>query len=283
MADQAVRNVFLPPIGIEHRGGSMLQPWFSKLHDRKIYGQLEVEFTFDIETMPESDLILAGERPENLHYRLNGHDLAVPDCHDFWIDDCFKCMQLPRTLLKVGRNTVSYTVDFMRTTNLEALYLIGDFGVCLDGHRRTLTTLPERIGNLNLESYRLPFYTGEVTYLFSPETYAHLDLSGAGHVYLSPTAFTGALVKVAAEGEDGEQLLLWDPYEADVTDAVRAKQTIAVTVVGTRHNVFGPLHLVPAIQGAYGPGSFLTSGSEWSNDYVLTDSALCGVTFSVRK
>ena len=278
-ADQAVRD----SIGIEHRGGSMLQPWFSKLHDRKIYGQLEVEFTFDIETMPESDLILAGERPENLHYRLNGHDLAVPDCHDFWIDDCFKCMQLPRTLLKVGRNTVSYTVDFMRTTNLEALYLIGDFGVCLDGHRRTLTTLPERIGNLNLESYRLPFYTGEVTYLFSPETYAHLDLSGAGHVYLSPTAFTGALVKVAAEGEDGEQLLLWDPYEADVTDAVRAKQTIAVTVVGTRHNVFGPLHLVPAIQGAYGPGSFLTSGSEWSNDYVLTDSALCGVTFSVRK
>ena len=90
-------------------------------------------------------------------------------------------------------------------------------------------------------------------------------------------------MKVAAEGEDGEQLLLWDPYEADVTDAVRAKQTIAVTVVGTRHNVFGPLHLVPAIQGAYDPGSFLTSGSEWSNDYVLTDSALCGVTFSVRK
>ena len=58
---------------------------------------------------------------------------------------------------------------------------------------------------------------------------------------------------------------------------MRAGKTIEVTVVGTRRNVFGPLHLVPAIHGAYGPGHFVTEGSAWSDDYVFVDSALCGI------
>ena len=99
---------------------------------------------------------------------------------------------------------------------------------------------------------------------------------------MSPTAFTGALVKVAAAGEE-TQLLLWDPYTADVTEAVRAGKTIEVTVVGTRRNVFGPLHLVPAIHGAYGPGHFVTEGGAWSDDYVFVDSALTGITLHVMR
>ena len=271
-ADQAVRDA----IGIERRGGEMLQPWYAKLHDKKIYGKLEVEFGFCIDTLPEGDILLAGERPENLRYSVNGHALAIPEEHDFWIDDCFKRMRIPRAYLKPGYNVVSYTVDFMRTTNLEALYLIGDFGVRLEGHTRALTTLPDTIGNGNLDTYGLPFYTGEVTYLLTPEKYAGQHVNGADRVLLSPTAFTGALVKVSVEGEE-EQLLLWDPYTADVTEAVRAGKTIGVTVVGTRRNVFGPLHLVPAIHGAYGPGHFVTEGSAWSDDYAFVDSALCGI------
>ena len=277
-ADQALRDA----IGIERRGGEMLQPWYAKLHDRKIYGKLEVEFAFCIDEMPKADLYLAGERPEKLHYSVNGHALAVPEVHDFWIDDCFKRMRLPCAYLKPGRNVVSYTVDFMRTTNLEALYLIGDFGVRIEGHSRILTTLPDTIGNGNLDTYGLPFYTGEVTYLLTPEKYADLDVTGAERVLLSPAAFTGALVKVAAAGEE-TQLLLWDPYTADVTEAVRAGKTIEVTVVGTRRNVFGPLHLVPAIHGAYGPGHFVTEGGAWSDDYVFVDSALTGITLYVMR
>ena len=277
-ADQALRDA----IGIERRGGEMLQPWYAKLHDRKIYGKLEVEFAFCIDEMPKADLYLAGERPEKLHYSVNGHALAVPEVHDFWIDDCFKRMRLPCAYLKPGRNVVSYTVDFMRITNLEALYLIGDFGVRIEGHSRILTTLPDTIGNGNLDTYGLPFYTGEVTYLLTPEKYADLDVTGAERVLLSPTAFTGALVKVAAAGEE-TQLLLWDPYTADVTEAVRAGKTIEVTVVGTRRNVFGPLHLVPAIHGAYGPGHFVTEGGAWSDDYVFVDSALTGITLHVMR
>ncbi len=268
-ADSAVRDVF----GIEHRGGEMLQPWFARLTDKTVYGKVRLEYTFSIDDMPKGDLILAGERPENMHYAINGTPLQNTDIHDFWVDDCFKRMTIPRSALVPGVNTVTAEVDFMRTTNLEAVYLIGDFGVRIDGHTRTLTTRPDTLSLGNLANAAMPFYTGEVTYLVTPEHYAALKCTDGDRVRLCPTKFIGGLCRVNIEGED-EQRLIWDPYEADITEAVRAGKTVRVTVVGTRRNVFGPLHFAPIYDGAYGPGHFVTGGDAWCDNYALIDSGL---------
>jgi len=273
--DSAVRDT----VGIEHRGGEMLQPWFARLTDKKVYGKVELEYTFDIETLPAGDLILAGERPERMHYAINGTPLQNTDIHDFWIDDCFKKMVIPHSALKRGRNVVTAETDFMRTTNLEALYLIGDFGVSLDGHTRTLTTRPAKLLVGNLTAANMPFYTGEVTYLLTPDKYASLTVTDDERILLSPASFTGGLIRVQADGMD-EVRLIWDPYEADVTEAVRAGKTIRVTVVGTRRNVFGPLHFAPVYSGAYGPGHFVTGGDAWTDDYALIDSGLGGIVLT---
>ena len=260
-------------VGIERRGGEMLQPWYAKLHDTRVYGRVRLEYTFNIETLPAGDLILAGERPERMHYAINGVALENDDTHNFWIDDCFKKMVIPRSALKIGINAVTAEVDFMRTTNLEALYLIGDFGVSLDGHRRTLTNRAEHLPAGDLANAAMPFYTGEVTYLLTPDKYAALTVCDGERVLLSPTSFTGSLLRVQPDGGP-EIRMIWDPYEADVTDAVRAKKTIRVTVVGTRRNLFGPLHFAPIYDGAYGPGHFVTGGDAWTDDYALIPSGI---------
>ena len=59
-ADRQIRS----DIGIEWRGGGMLQPWYAKLNDTKKYGELQLSYEFYIDEMPEFDVILAGERPE---------------------------------------------------------------------------------------------------------------------------------------------------------------------------------------------------------------------------
>ena len=277
--DRAVRD----RVGIERRGGEMLQPWYSKLHHKQKYGFIEIEYSFDIDVMPKSDIILAGERPELMTYSVNGTRVESNGINDFWIDDCFKKMKVPTSLLKQGRNTVTVSCDFMRTTNLEALYLIGNFGVKIDGKSRRIVSLPERIGFDRLENVNLPFYTGEVTYILTPDKYESIGSLGDGeHVILSPEGFTGSLVRVWAEGI-GERRLCWEPYDADVTEAVRNRKDIRVSVVGTRRNLFGPLHLVPAIQSAYGPGHFVTEGKSWSDDYVLIDSGLGGIALKKYK
>ncbi len=275
-ADGAVRDAF----GIERRGGEMLQPWFAAKTDKTVYGKVRLTYTFDIAEMPASDLILAGERPQRMHYAINGMPLTNTDTNDFWVDDCFKKMYIPKSALKLGTNTVTAETDFMRTTNLEALYLIGDFGVSLDGHTRTLTSRPTVTRLANLDAIAMPFYTGEITYRITPEHYASISLSDGDRVKLCPTAFSGGLVRVQVEGME-EQRLVWDPYEADVTDAVRAGKDILVTVVGTRRNVFGPLHFAPRFDGAYGPGHFVTGGDAWTDDYALIDSGLHGVDLVV--
>ncbi len=279
-ADQQVRD----SLGLEHRGGGMLQPWYAKLHDTKKYGELSLEYEFFIDRLPAGDVYLAGERPELNTYKINGVSLANEDINDFWVDDCFKKMKVPAGTLKQGRNLVTVDVTFMRTTNIEALYLIGDFGVALDGRTRTLTDLPDQVGCENFEAYCLPFYTGCMTYHLTPEQYRGLlneDYETADRIVLSPLSFTGGCVKVTALGRT--QVLGWDPYEADVTAAVRAGAPIDVTVVGTRRNVFGPLHQVPRLDGAYGPGNFVTGGQGWTDDYSLLDSGLTGIVLKAQR
>ena len=279
-ADRQVRD----SIGLEHRGGEMLQPWFAKSFDTKQYGELELEYDFFIDEMPKGTVVLAGERPELNHYSINGVALTSTDINDFWVDDCFKKMYIPEGALKLGRNTVTIRVNFLRTTNIEALYLVGEFGVTLDGQTRRLVGLPAHIGCENYETYNLPFYTGCMTYHVTPEQYRAVlgsAFDGEGRIVLTPASFTGGCVKVTAQGKT--TVLAWEPYEADVTEAVRAGAPIDVTVVGTRRNVFGPLHQIPRLDGAYGPGNFVTAGDRWTDDYSLLDSGLTGLRFKLQK
>ena len=78
-------------------------------------------------------------------------------------------------------------------------------------------------------------------------------------------------------------VLGWEPYEADVTEAVRRGLPINVTVEGTHTNVFGPLHELPKPAYACGPGSFMTEGDAWTDEYSLLDSGLRGFTFKAQK
>ena len=267
-------------VGIERRGGEMLQPWFAKLHYTQKYGEIELEYEFFIDRLPGGTVALAGERPETNAYFINGVALENKDINDFWVDDCFKKMYVPEGALKPGRNVVTIRVNFMRTTNIEAIYLVGDFGVKLsETNKRTLVAAPAQMGLGNYVKYDLPFYTGGMTYRILPEMYEGLEIGEGDRVKLS-AKFTGGCFKVTTES--GTQIVGWDPYEADVTEAVKAGQSIDLCVVGTRKNVFGPLHQLPAIAGACGPGNFVTGGANWTDEYVLIDSGAESITFTVK-
>ncbi len=279
-ADRQVRT----DIGIEWRGGEMLQPWYAKLHDKKQYGDLQLEYEFFIDELPAGEVFLAGERPELNAYKLNGVALSNHDINDFWVDDCFKKMPIPEGTLRLGRNVVTIDVTFMRTTNIEAIFLVGDFGVALDGTKRTLVASPTTIGCDNYAAYNLPFFTGNMTYHLTPEMYAGIlgaDAADADRIVLTPAAFTGACVKVEAQGRT--TVLGWDPYEADITEAYRAGAPIEVTVEGVRTNVFGPLHEVAKPAGSCGPGNFVTGGDNWTDNYSLLASGLRGLVFQAQK
>ncbi len=273
--DDAVRDA----IGIEHRGGEMLQPWFSKLHHKQEYGRLELEYSFTVETLPAAPVTLAAERPDVMHYAVNGVPVSPDTDGGFWVDVCFKRMTIPAGVLKEGVNTITVTTTFTRNSNVEALYLLGDFGVRTDGHSAALTTLPETLSFGSLKEQGLPFYTGGLTYTLPGSLWGKADPEAC--VFLKPGVFHGALLRV--ETPEGVTRIGWDPVEADITAAVRAGADVQLTLVGTRRNTFGPLHMVPAVIEATGPMHFTTQGDEWSDDYVFIESGIDSVSVETRK
>ena len=276
--DRAVRDM----VGIEHRGGGMLQPWYARLNYTEKYGKVELRFRFNAEKVPEGELKLAIERPENWKVKLNGKALSHKAEDGFWIDNCLQVLKIAPGIVCEGENELTMTTDFMRTTNIEAAYLIGDFGVKAAWDGCTLTTLPAKIGYKNLCEYNLPFYTGTLTYhlgkLKKPEA--------GGRVILRVPEYVGSLVKVTSGGDinAADKIVLgWDPYEADVTEWVNAGKNIDVTFVPSRKNLFGPLHQLPVDPGSTGPGSFCTGGQGWSDEYALMASTVGKIEICYRQ
>ena len=170
----------------------------------------------------------------------------------------------------------------MRTTNVEAVYLVGDFGVKFGPEQRCiLTDRPAKIGYGELKEYNLPFYTGCLTYHLGK---LKKPVKG-DRLILRVAHYSGNLVKVTRRGDinaPDKIVLGWDPYEADVTDWVNAGEEIDVTLVPSRKNLFGPLHQVPVDPGSTGPGSFCTGGAGWSDDYNLISSTVGKIVIEYR-
>ena len=264
--DRAVRQQF----GLPWRSGEMVQPWYDRKFgpQPEVKGRVKLSFAFEVETLPTRPLRLGLEEPGQFRAALNGRQLTLGK-GDWWVDPAIRTFVLPPDALRPGTNELTLTAEFRPDLNLEALYLLGEFGVRLSGTRKTLTKLPATLAVGDLVPQGLPFYTGTVTYRLPTPARTPAGQS----VFLLAPKFQAACLRVKA-GEDGEVLIAWQPYEADLTRAGLAGDALRLDAVLTRRNTFGPLHRVPLRAGAYGPGHFVTEGQSWSQHYQLYPSGL---------
>ena len=139
--------------------------------------------------------------------------------------------------------------------------------------------------NAPMKSFKeqnLPFYSGNVTYMLPFEKYKHeAELNDGERLFLS-ARFYGATVRVS-DGDSLDEIIAWEPYEVEITDAAKRKKDLFITVLGTRKNTFGPLHVLPCVVHRCGHGSFTTSGDEWTDDYNLISDGLREIRFDIKK
>jgi len=260
--DRAVRSA----LGLPLRSGEMVQPWFSRkyLPPPPVLASLTLEFKFAVDSQPNDAISLCLERPEQWQITLNGR--VIPsDVSGWWVDKAFQKIALPPEALVLGGNVLTLTGDFHQEMNLEAVYLIGGFGVRLEGRHAALTQLPERLHIGDLTAQGLPFYGGSVSYLIPTPSQAPL--------FVTVPEFEAACVKVVSPHASAT-LIAWPPYRAEILPETAETGQITLEVVLTRRNTFGPLHLVPLRAGAYSPGSFVTEGASFSEDYQLYPAGL---------
>ncbi len=265
--DEAVRRQF----GLPLRAGNEIQPWFERKHlpRPKAVGRLQMRFEFNVERMPASPIQLALEQPANFTILLNGRPVQSNASTGWWIDLAIRTLALQPRLIKPGTNTIELSTDFRADIDIESLYLIGAFGVRLNGTSKIITTLPPTLEPTDLVNQGLPLYSGVVTYHIPIPKQART----AEDVAIQTPQFEAACIKAGA-GNSPKQMIAWQPYQAEIPEEALSRGELDLQVTLTRRNTFGPLHLTPKKAGAYGPDSFRSQGAAWSQTYQLYPSGL---------
>jgi hypothetical protein len=251
-------------LGWSQRTGTMVQPWCDRSSPAE-GPQLKFEFEFEVEHMP-TDLTLVMEQPDRWELCLNGQSILLPEHLESFIDIALKRIALPVEHLKAGLNTLSLRTLMKADTDIEALYLIGDFGVAKRDSYYALTALPKQLMIGDLVSQGLPFYTGRVSYL------TRLDAIGAGQSLVCELpSFAGACALVHCS--NSVATLAFPPYRYDFT-ADCDQPMLRIDVCLTRQNLFGPFHRFPKESVMTGPDSFRTEGDSYSEDHLFFPSGL---------
>ena len=244
--------------GYPKREEAFPQPWVMAEKDKESHLiQLRFKIFSDIEAEKTA---LALEEVKNTRLFLNGEEISTK-AEGYYVDRSIAKVPLPR--LHRGENILIAQVKYSSRVNLEAMYLLGDFGVKLAGKNTRLIKAEEKMAFGDVRSQGLPFYGGNLTYKTSIDIREKCDLK------IEITRFKSPLLKVFLDGKDCGAIA-FSPYALEIRDITPGKHRLEIEFFGNRYNTFGALHNCNETLSWKGhPNSYRTVGEAWSYEYQI--------------
>lgn len=243
-------------LGWPSSGSTILQPWL--IEKKPAEHKLSLRFKFDSEIDFEG-AYLAIERPEIMVATFNGEKIElVPE--GYFVDASIKKIKLPK--IKTGENVLEVTMDFDMITFPEWIYILGDFGVRLQGACGTIINKPLKLGFSSTTEQNLPFYTGNISFR------EEIEVPECDNVKVKVSSYRGGLVKVLVDGEDAGRIV-YAPYTLDLGKLAPGKHTVEFVLFGNRYNAFAALHNYDTTIRWCGPGQWFTRGDKYGYEYQL--------------
>jgi len=249
--DNTVRRA----LGCPEREGHMAQP-YTDTAPAPVLGDVALRFTVRCEAAVAAPR-LAIEQPAGVRFLLDGAEVANREV-GWWVDEDIRLIELPA--LTVGTHTLEIIRSYTRKSGLEWVYLLGDFGVRIEGRRAVITAPVRRLAFGDWTHQGLPFYAGNVTYRCS--------VQGGGHRRLGLPHLGAPLAKVELDGRDAGRIWL-PPWRLDLGELAAGRHELAITVFGNRRNAFGAVHCRESWRRWWGPDSWRTGGDGWAYEYQL--------------
>ena len=190
---------------------------------------------------------------------LNGQE-ADRTVRGYYVDPALSVIDLPA--LQPGENHLRVEVQFKQKSNLEPLYLLGDFDVVFEDAVPWITEKSPVLSWGDITKQGMPFYTGNLIYSFS------VDIPETAEYFVRVPAFSAPVLKVWADDREGS-LVAFSPHRACLGVLEKGKHTIHICLYGNRFNGFGSLHNANTNYTWYGPDSFRTTGENWTDGYCL--------------
>jgi alpha-L-rhamnosidase len=230
---------------------------------------LELNYEFQVKKIPGGNFSLALERPELFRIMLNGCQVSSTRDGNF-LDPDIGVVELPKP--KRGRNCLQLITGFRPEHYLEAIYLLGDFGVTSTS-RREIIAEPTRLKTGSWVKQGYPHYSSGITYI-AEETLRRPE--PGQRVFLVTSQPGGVSMELSVNGRK-VGLMPWAPYELDVTRYLSAGgNRFELTVLGSRRNLLGPLHLTGTEQTLVGPSTMTECQPGQENKYNLIPMGLTG-------
>jgi len=248
--DTAIRRA----CGWNPLGNACDQPWYLP---RKAPDHVaELIFEFNSETEYEGAL-LALEKAETAWIVLNGESVASKTL-GYYVDKSIKTVRLPK--IRKGKNELCVRYPYGEGSALERMYVLGKFGVRVEGRRAVMTPLSEKLAFGDIVSQGLPFYSGKLTYHLNART-------NGGKLRVRAPQYRAAVLRATVDRNESK-LIAFAPYIAEF-DLSAGEHSIDIDAYINRTNGFGPVHDADEKTGYQGPNIWRTKGDNWCYEYRL--------------
>lgn len=252
-----IDNRFRDHLGLPYRMEAFPQPWVMDENEAPSH-RLRLRSTIDSEVDVEN-VLLALEHPGDCTIVFNGAKVDTAPVGRYVDRDIYK---VRLGALHRGDNVLEVAMPFCRKTDVESMYLLGDFGVRTAGMHSVVTAPVRRMGFGDWVMEGLPFYGGTVTY--------HMNVEGTGKpLRVQLSKFRAPVMTVSLNGVSQGAIAL-SPYWVDTEPTRPGQNALDITVYGNRFNTFGIVHNVQEDEDNYcSPNAWRTRESLWAYEYQL--------------
>ncbi len=267
-----VRRQLNERFGLTANDMNLCQPWMMRRLNIQPREDATVRLTyeFNVKALPKTcSLVL--EQADRCAIKVNGQ--AVDGGSGAWHwDRQFAKIDIVGRVVE-GRNEVEVVFPFKTDTDIEDVYLVGDFGVFRgEDDRYYISTEPGHLSQGDWVPQGYAFYAGNMIWQQEVE----ITVAQGRRAILRLRHPKGTLFRVRVNGNAAGDIL-WEPWECDITDHLeKGANTIAVEVAGSLRNTMGPLHNVNGeTMTGVGPRDFEDEDS-WTDEYVFAPYGLIG-------
>ena len=247
-------------LGFVVREDRMNQPYHLQ---EKEHHTVRLFYNFDSDIRTEAFLAL--EESEHCRVWLNGTE-AQKQILGYYVDPSIEIIALPE--VREGENKLVLEVDYHQKTNLENLFVLGDFDVELSGSHAAIRRQRDSLFIGDITRQGMPFYTGSLEYTF----YFSTADDGAEYEVRIPN-WKAPLLSVWVDGEK-KGPIAFSPHRKKIGRLRNGMHQLTVCVYGNRFNGFGTLHNANDNYVWYGPDSYRTEGDDWTDVYRVRETGI---------
>ena len=262
---------------IYYNGAPQRYTWLDKYRDFAPV-PFELKLTFEVDASFFEDpsdggaRYLAMEKSRDFYMELNGRACGITD--KWFLDKEINCFLLPD--FAEGRNELVIKGLYKPETELEDMYLLGDFGVSAE--RKIIREMHRvHFGDLTLQGYFN--YGGNVSYHFDLP-----DYDRDGRIILRMGEYAGTLLDIRVNGKCAGLIYGRAGSELDITEYLDSHGNILdIVLVGSRRNLCGPFHASYTGCSRISWADFRTEGLFHTDDYVTKPFGLMGQIALIKK